>query len=120
MFIELFIIFLGKHIFFKSFQKYLDSKFLKDAKFRDTKTCVQADFEKRSFFVKPKWFHGGFKLSHPETTSDLRWFQALLEVFFFFLVNVSIPKKDPKWAKIHHMSGFNLYSNFTNFLSIYF
>ena len=45
-------------------------------------------------------------MSQLETTSDPRWFQALLEVFFF-LVNVSIPKKDPNWAEIHHMLGFN-------------
>ena len=64
-----------------------------------------ADFGIRSFFVKPRWFHGGFKFSQLETTFGQEWFHAVLEVFFF-LENVSIAKKDPNWAKIHHMLGF--------------
>ena len=53
--------------------------FEKTPNFETQKTCVQADFGKRSFFVKPKWF----KFSQLETTFDQRWFQATLEVFFF-------------------------------------
>ena len=62
------------------------------------------EFGKRSFFVKPKWFHGGFFFV-AETSCDVEWFQVTLEVFFFF--NVSISKNDPILAKIHHMLGFN-------------
>ena len=94
--------------FSKVFKNIWIVNFEKTLNFETQKTCVQADFEKRSFFLKPKWFHGGFKFTQLETTFHLRWFQATLEVFFF-LVKVSIAKKDPKWAKIHHMLGFKIH-----------
>ena len=80
--------------------------FEKTPNFETQKTCVQADFGKRSFFVKPKWFHGGFKFSQLETTFHLRWFHVTLEVFFFSKSFNS--KKRPKMGQNSPYVGFQV------------
>ena len=53
--------------FSKFFKNIWTLNFEKTLNFETQKTCVQADY-KRSFFLKPKWLHGGFKLSQLETS----------------------------------------------------
>ena len=64
----------------------------------------KADFGKWSFFVKPKWFHGGFRFFNLKPPSPQGGFKQFWR--FFFLDKVSWPKNAQNLAQIHHMLGF--------------
>ena len=99
--------FITHHIFFsKIFKNIWYGIFEIIRIFESSNQDFKGDFGKRSFFVKPKWFHGGFKFSQLETTFDQRWFQAILEVFLLLLENVSIAKK-PKLGQNSPYVGFH-------------
>ena len=71
--------------------------------FESSNYDFKADFGKLSFFVKPKWFHGGFKfiiLKPPLTQGGFKRFWR------FFFGKVSSPKNDQIFAKNHHTLGF--------------
>ena len=63
------------------------------------------DFGKWSFFVKPKWFHGGLKFINLKPPLTLGCFKRFWR---FFLGKVSSSKTDQILAKIRHMLGFTL------------
>ena len=91
--------------FAKVFKNIWWLNFKKTLNFETQNHDLQAEFWKRPFFVKPRWFHGGFKFTQLETYLDFGWFHATLEVFFFFRKRFN-SKKRPKLGQISPYVGF--------------
>ena len=77
--------------------------------FESSNYDFKADFGKLSFFVKPKWFHGGFKfiiLKPPLTQGGFKRFWR----FFFFRKSLK-PQKRPNFGQNSPYVGFQIYQN---------
>ena len=84
--------------FSKNFKNIWIEIFKNIENFESSNYDFRADFGKLSFFVKPKWFHGGFKfinLKPPLTQGGFKWFWR----FFFFYAKFQAPKKTKFWPK---------------------
>ena len=62
--------------FYQLFSKIFELEILKRREFlTDQITITSSEIGKRSFFVKPKWFHGGFFFFCGETSCDVSGFK---------------------------------------------
>ena len=93
------------YFFFQKLSKIFGLEFLKISNFLSHQITIIMLILVNSLCCETKVVSRVFQIYYFETTFETRWFQAVLEVFFFFQWKVSSPKIYQILVKIHLVFG---------------